>query len=88
MSTFSSLATALDEKTQGRGREAVKINSVGVCLDDPGKPAKLYIVDAIYAGDDLDVFSIDDDFSKGKLKDGAKPRKVNAADFWALIDLN
>lgn len=76
MSAFSNIDTALSEMKYGKGREAVTIGSIGVCLDDTGQPVKLYRVDTIYGCGSLDVFSLDDD--------EAPPRIVQAEDFWAL----
>lgn len=77
MSHFSNLATALSEKTHGRGRETVSIGSIGVCLDDSGQPVDLYIVDTIYACGSMDVISID--------QPDDEPRQVHKVDFWALM---
>lgn len=79
MSYFSNLDTAIQEKKQGRGRENISVNSVGVCLDDYGQPVKLYIVDTIYACGSMDVFPIDKSDP-----DYDCPREVHKDDFWAL----
>jgi hypothetical protein len=78
MSYFSNLDTAIQEKKQGRGRETVSVNSVGVCLEDTGQPVKLYIVDTIYACGSLDVFLLNG-------PDNQEPRQVESADFWCLV---
>jgi hypothetical protein len=80
MSYFSNLDTAIQEKKQGRGREKISVNSVGVCLADSGQPVQLYIVDAIYACGSLDVFPID----KAD-PDYDNLRQVDSADFWCLV---
>lgn len=80
MSIFSNLDTALQEKSEGRGRESISVNSVGVCLDDTGKPVQLYIIDTIYACGSLDVFSLDKESPFYDV-----PRQVQASDFWALM---
>lgn len=80
MSIFSNLDTALQEKSKGRGRKSVTVNSLGVCLDDTGQPVQLYIVDTVYACGSLDVFSLD---KENPFYDS--PRKVQACDFWALM---
>lgn len=77
MSYFSNLDTAIQEKKQGRGRENISVNSVGVCLDDSGQPVQLYIVDIIYACGSLDVFLLNG-------PDDQQPRQVHKDDFWAL----
>lgn len=79
MSFFSNLDTALQEKTLGRGREDVTLGSIGVCLDDTGIPAKLYIVDTIFACGSMDVFLIDKTDPNYEI-----PRIVDKEDFWAL----
>ena len=86
MSYFSNLDTAIQEKKQGRGREAVRVGSIGVCLEDTGLLVKLYKVDTIYAGVDLEVFCLGTDFGPdGLLTDEAIPREVKAVDFWCLV---
>ena len=86
MSFFSNLDTSIQEMRQDKGRESVKVGSIGVCLADSGQPVRLYIVDTVYAGSSLDVFSLDDDFAPGGLLlDDAKPRQVESADFWCLV---
>lgn len=77
MSFFSELDIALKDKAQNKSRERISINSVGVCLNDSGKPVKLYIVDTIYACGSMDVFLLD-----GALDQ--EPIQVDACDFWAL----
>ena len=86
MSHFSNLDVALSEMRYGRGAENVRINSIGVCLDDTGQPVKLYIVDTIYRGcGTIEIFSLDDDFAPdGYLREGAVPRELHISDFWAL----
>lgn len=79
MSYFSNLDISIQEMKQGKGREDIQLNSVGVCLEDSGQPVKLYIVDTIYACGSMDVFPIDKsdpdyDFC----------RQVHKNDFWAL----
>jgi hypothetical protein len=78
MSYFSNLDTAIQEKAQGKGREKISINSVGVCLADSGQPVQLYIVDTIYACGSLDVFLLNG-------PDDQEPRQVDSADFWCLV---
>jgi hypothetical protein len=78
MSYFSNLDTAIQEKAQGKGREKISINSVGVCLADSGQPVQLYIVDTIYACGSLDVFLLNG-------PDDQEPRQVESADFWCLV---
>lgn len=86
MGFFSNLDTSIQEMKQNRGLESVKVGSIGVCLADSGQPVRLYIVDTVYSGSSLDVFSLDDDFAPGGLLiDGAKPRQVESADFWCLV---
>jgi hypothetical protein len=77
MSYFSNLDTAIQEKAQGKGREKIFVNSVGVCLEDSGQPVQLYIVDTIYACGSLDVFLLNG-------PDNQQPRQVHKDDFWAL----
>jgi hypothetical protein len=77
MSYFSNLDTAIQEKKQGRGRENISVNSIGVCLEDSGQPVQLYIVDTIYACGSLDVFLLNG-------PDNQEPRQVESAEFWCL----
>jgi hypothetical protein len=78
MSYFSNLDTAIQEKKQGRGREKISINSVGVCLADSGQPVQLYIVDTIYACGSMDLFLLNG-------PDDQDPRRVHKNDFWCLV---
>ena len=77
MSYFSNLDTAIQEKAQNKGREKISINSVGVCLEDTGKPVKLYIVDSVLPCGSLKVFYINGLYNQ-------ESRIVEACDFWAL----
>ena len=77
MSYFSDLDIAIQEKKQGKGRENISVNSVGVCLEDSGQPVKLYIVDSILPCGSLRVFYINGLYNQ-------ESRIVQACDFWAL----
>jgi hypothetical protein len=80
MSYFSNLDTAIQEQKQGKGRENISVNSIGVCLADNGQPVKLYIVDTIYACGSLDVFPLDKSDPEYN-----NPRQVQSSDFWCLV---
>ena len=77
MSYFSELDIALQEKKQGKGRERISVNSIGVCLDDSGQPVQLYIVDTIWGCGLLDVFLLNG-------PEDQEPREVHRDDFWVL----
>ena len=79
MGHFSNLDTALSEKQHGRGREALRVGAIGVCLDDSGLPVVLYRVDTIYACGSLDVFAVEEGHAYHET-----PRKIESGDFWAL----
>lgn len=73
MSYFSNLDTAIQEKNQGRGREDISVNSVGVCLEDTGQPVRLYIVDFIFVHGSINVYPLDKEDPDYGFQDRLKP---------------
>lgn len=75
MGHFSNLDTALSEKQHGRGREALSVGSIGVCLDDSGFPLVLYSVSTLWSGG---LWVTIENIETGEEK------TIQPDDFWAL----
>ena len=75
MGAFSDIDVALQEKASGRGDDRPCIGSIGVRLDDTGRPPAMYRIDSITPTGNLTIVRLDNDWVY----------MVSPNEFWVLI---